>query len=109
MTWLIRDGEVLAAAEIARHGKERRKGLLGRQSINGALVITPCKGVHTFRMKFPIDVAWINSEGRVLRTRTMKPWRLSLLIPRAQSVIEAEEGAFERWGLHVNDTIEIKD
>ncbi len=107
--WLVRDGEVLAAAEVARTRRERGCGLLGRDTYAGALVFRPCRQVHTIGMRFAIDVAFCASDGVVLRTRSMKPRRVSPIVWRSGFVIEAESGAFERWGLRVGDRVEVKE
>ncbi len=75
----------------------------------GALVIEPCRWVHTIRMRFPIDVAFLDADGLVVRTVQMPRQRIGLPVPRAQMVIEAEAGAFARWGVHVGDVIELRD
>ena len=58
MASLVRDGTVLASAEVATTRRARRRGLLGRDGVDGAFVLRPCRQVHTFGMRFPIDVAW---------------------------------------------------
>lgn len=108
MAWVVRDGDVLAAAELATTRRARRRGLLGRDGIEGALVLRPCRQVHTFGMRFAIDVAMCDADGVVLRARSIRPWRTSALVWRAAFVIEAEEGAFERWGLRPGDRVEIR-
>jgi uncharacterized membrane protein (UPF0127 family) len=107
--WLVRDGEVLAAAEVARTRRERTRGLLGRDGFTGALVFRKCRQVHTIGMRFTIDVAFCAADGVVLRAVTMRPWRLSAWVWRSAFVIEAEGGAFERWGLRVGDRVEVKE
>ena len=109
MSWLMRDGEVLAAAEIARTRQDRRRGLLGRDDVGGALILRPCRLVHTAAMRFPIDVAFCDALGTVLKTTTLPPWRLSPLVLRSAFVIEARRGAFERWSLSAGDTVEVKE
>jgi uncharacterized membrane protein (UPF0127 family) len=106
--WLVRDGEVLASAEVARDARARRRGLLGRDSFDGALVIRPCRNVHTFGMRFPIDVAFCDRSGVVLRTSSLSPWRVSAFVPRAAFAIEARAGAFERWHLRAGDHVELR-
>jgi hypothetical protein len=108
MAWLLRDGEVLAAAEIADAAGSRLKGLLGRDGIEGAIVLRPARSVHTFGMRFAIDVAFCGADMRVLATRTLRPQRLALPRRRARCIIEAEAGAFDRWQLHAGDQLEIK-
>ena len=108
MSWLVRDGDVLGTAEVARTAKSRRRGLLGRDGHDGALVLQPCRHVHTAGMRFPIDVAFCDAEGVVLRTVTLAPWRLSPYVRRAAFVVEAEAGAFERWRLRAGDRLELR-
>ena len=108
MSWLVRDGDVLAAAEVAETARARRRGLLGRESFAGALVLRPCRNVHTARMRFPIAVAFCDAEGVVLRTASLPPWRLSPWVRRAAFVVEAEAGAFDRWQLKRGDRVELR-
>jgi uncharacterized protein len=108
MAWLVCDAKVLASAEVAATRKERRQGLLGRHSIEGALVIDPCRWIHTIGMKFPIDVAYLDPAGIVVKTIQMQRFRMGIPVWNARSVIEAEAGAFGRWGLRVGDQIEIR-
>src|SRR5215813_12861414 len=108
MSWLVRDGDVLAAVELADTTRARRRGLLGRSSFDGALVLRPCRHVHTARMRFPIDVAFCDAEGVVLRTVKLVPWRVSPIVLRAAFVVEAEAGAFDRWGLRTGDRLELR-
>ena len=108
MGWLVRDGEVLAAVEIADTARSRRRGLLGRDGFEGALLLRPCRQVHTVGMRFTLDVAFCDTEGIVLRTSTLAPWRLSPIVRRAAFVIEAEAGAFDRWRLARGDRLELR-
>lgn len=108
MAWLMRDGEVLATLEIADSFRARRRGLLGRDGIEGALLLRPARSVHTIGMRFAIDVAFVDSDMTVLRVVTMKPWRVSRPALKATAVIEAESGAFGSWMLEPGDVLEIK-
>jgi len=109
MAWLVSEARVLASAEIADGRAERRRGLLGRTDLEGALVIRPCRGVHTIGMKFPIDVAFVDCDGVVMKTLQMPRHRLGMPVPKARLVIEAKAGAFARWGLRVGDVVEVRD
>jgi uncharacterized membrane protein (UPF0127 family) len=108
MAWLVREGEVLAAAEIADRAHARRRGLLHRDRLAGAFVLRPCRHVHTIGMRFAIDVAFCDAAGVVLRTSTLVPWRVSPVVRRAAFVIEAEAGAFDRWRLQRGDHLELR-
>ena len=107
-SWLLRDGEVLASLEVADSFGARLKGLLGRDGIDGALLLQPSKSVHTIGMRFPIDVAFCTRDLEVLEIVVMGRHRLGRPRLRAHCVIEAEHGAFERWGLRKGDRLEIK-
>lgn len=97
------------ALEIALTRGARRRGLLGRESVDGgALLIAPCRGVHTFGMRFAIDVAHLSRSAKVLRVRTMRPGRLGAFVWRASSVLEADAGALASWGVSVGDVLEIR-
>ncbi|MEU0373173.1 DUF192 domain-containing protein [Streptomyces sp. NPDC006283] len=91
------DGPV--GLRIAASSRARRRGLLGRDGIDGAIMLTPCAGVHTFRMRFAIDVAYLDKELRVVHVHTMNPGRLGMIRLRARHVLEAEAGAMAAWGL----------
>ncbi len=109
MAWLVCDTHVLASAEVAARRADRRRGLLGRDGCDGALVLRPCRWVHTVGMRFALDVAYLDANGVVVKTVHMPRHRMSLPVPRARTVIEAEAGAFARWGLRVGDTIEVRE
>ncbi|WP_037680274.1 DUF192 domain-containing protein [Streptomyces albus] len=85
--------------EIAASLRARTRGLLGRDGIEGAMLLTPANSVHTFRMRFPIDVAYLSRDFRVLAVRTMHPGRLGRPRFRARHLLEAEAGAMRNWGL----------
>ena len=108
MAWLVRGDDVLAAAEVAVTRRQRRKGLLGRDTADGVLVLRPCRQVHSLGMRFPLDVAFCDRDGFVLHTVTLHPWRLSRPVPRAYFAIEAGAGAFDRWKLAVGDIVEVR-
>ena len=107
--WLVTDGRVLASADIANDRATRRKGLSGKTRIEGAFVIPNCRWVHTFGMRVPIDVAYLDADGNVIKTVHMHKMRLGAPVWHARTVIEAEKGAFARWGIHVGNKIEVRD
>jgi len=102
------DARVLASAEVADSRTARRNGLLGRDHLEGALVLSPCRWVHTMGMRFPIGVAFLDAEGVVVKAMQMHRHRVGVPVWRASSVVEAEAGAFARWGLRVGDVIEVR-
>ncbi|MFJ8130702.1 DUF192 domain-containing protein [Streptomyces hydrogenans] len=93
--------------EVAASYRARRRGLLGRDGVAGAMLLTPANSVHTFGMRFPIDVAYLDRRLRVLAVVTMRPGRLGLPRPRARHVLEAEAGAMAGWGLRPGVVIAV--
>ena len=105
--WLLCDGNVVAAVELAGSFRARSRGLLGRDGIEGAILISPSSAVHTLHMRFPIDVAHLTRDLRVLSVVGMKRNRFGMIRPRARHVLEAEWGAFDRWGIRPGSQLEI--
>ena len=107
---MLRDGDVLASADVAKSFLARNRGLLGQTGVPGALVLPHTKGVHSVGMRFAIDVAWLDQELVVIDMVTpLRPYRVAHPRLRAKFVVEAEAGAFDRWGLKVGDHLEIKE
>jgi uncharacterized membrane protein (UPF0127 family) len=126
MPWLLRDGRVLAAIEVAPSRRARRRGLLGRDSLDGALLLRPARSVHTLGMRFDIDVAYCADvpaqdvatpvdDGKepftclvVLETVVMGRRRIGRPRWRASCVVEAQAGGFERWGVRAGDRLDVQ-
>ena len=108
MSWLCRGEDVLASAEVASTRRARRRGLLGREGIDGVLVLAPAKAVHTLGMRFDLDVAFVDRDGTVIDVCRMRRHRIGLPRFKAHSVLEAEAGAFDRWQLRVGDVVEVR-
>lgn len=115
MKLLIRNrtrNTVLAdAAEVAGTSEQRREGLLKRSGMQAGegLWIIPCEAVHTFFMKFTIDVLFLNKKKVVVKARRgLKPWRISGAL-RAHSVVELPEGQIDATGTRAGDEIEISE
>ncbi len=104
-------GTLLAARlEVANSGPARRKGLLGRKGLAGGegLWIIPCESVHTFFMRFAIDLVYLDRQNRVKKVRSrVGPWRLSACFS-AYSVIELAAGAVHSSHTERGDTLEFE-
>ena len=104
-------GTVLATdLETADTGAKRNKGLLGRKSLNAGegLWIVPCESVHSFFMKFTIDVLYLDRTKKVRGMRQkMKPWRVSACLP-AHSVLELPAGMIEQTGTQKGDQLALE-
>ncbi|MEU2063044.1 DUF192 domain-containing protein [Streptomyces sp. NPDC013455] len=99
----------LVPLEIAASYRARTRGLLGRDSVDGAMLLSPASGVHTFGMRIPIDVAYLDRRLTVIAVRTMPPGRLGLPRPRARHVLEAEAGAMAGWGLRAGVQVAVEE
>ena len=106
--WLLRDGDVLCAAEVATSLAQRSKGLLGRKGYEGALVLHHTRSVHSLGMRFALDVAFLDRNLVVVGVTHLPPWRMALPRRRGRSVLEAEAGAFDRWALRKGDCLELR-
>jgi uncharacterized membrane protein (UPF0127 family) len=93
--------------EIAGSYRARTKGLLGRDSIDGAILLSPANSVHTFRMRMSIDVAYLDRRLRVIAVRTMRPGLLGMPRLRARHVVEARAGVMDEWGVRPGALLEI--
>ena len=110
----VSKGEVVLAGRVEWAGTsaERKRGLLGRDRLDTmeGIYIVPCKMIHMFGMKFPIDVAFLDANGVVLRIHHgLKPNRLSRLVFRADGVLEIAAGRLRETGTEVGDTIEFRE
>lgn len=98
--WLVRDGRTVAPVSVAETSRARRKGLSGTDRVLGALWITRCPSVHMLGMRYPIDVAVLDRDGLVLRTKTLRPWTGGTFFSRgAVATLEAAEGSLATWGI----------
>jgi hypothetical protein len=108
VAWLVCDGRVLASLDVADRRASRRRGLLGKDRIEGALLIRPCRSVHTIGMRVPVDVAFCDGDLVVLRVVTVPRNRVTRAVLRARAVVEAEAGSFARWGVGPGDRLEVR-
>ena len=91
----------------------RLRGLIGTSSNEfgqgRGLWITPCRGVHTLWMRFPIDVLYLNREQVVLHLETnLRPWRFAPVRSQARSVLELPPDTVKTTGTCIGDQIEIR-
>jgi len=107
--WLLRDGDVVCALEMTDSFGERAKGLLGREGCEGGLHLSGARAVHSAGMKFPMDVAFLSGDLVVLQMVRLPPWRIALPRRGARSVLQTEAGALERWGVRVDDQLDIRE
>ena len=105
-----RSNRVLATTLLtAFDSASRRRGLLKQDSLaeGSALIIAPSNAIHTFFMRFAIDVAFVSKDGRVLKVRpNVPPWRMAGAL-RGFAVIEMPVGALARADTQSGDALRI--
>lgn len=103
-------GTILATRmEPAHTGATRRKGLLGRDRLmpGGGLWIAPCESVHTFFMRFAIDLVYLDRSNQIKKVRdSVGPWRMSACLS-AHSVLELPAGTVRATRTEAGDSLEI--
>ncbi|HLJ08240.1 MAG TPA: DUF192 domain-containing protein [Acidimicrobiia bacterium] len=106
--WVLRDGQVLAAAEVADTFLERSRGLIGKRTYDGAMLLPRTRSIHSFGVRFSLDVAFLDRHMRVVSTVRLRRWGVTLPRLRASQTLEAKAGSFERWGLKTGDELEFR-
>ena len=105
-----RNGRVIADTLIsAFDSKSRRVGLLHHRSFpqGEAMLIAPTNAVHTFFMRFPIDIAFVTRDGTVVKVcHGVRPWRIAAAI-RAYGVIELPAGTLAAADTGVGDVVAV--
>jgi hypothetical protein len=97
---------------VADRFRLRLKGLLARDSLDfdEALVIKPCKSIHTFFMRFSIDAVFLDRENKVVGLQeNMVPFRLSPVFSKAHLVIELPVNAIKNSRTKIGDTLRLED
>jgi hypothetical protein len=112
MTWLVRDGDVLATVDEAMPATGRLRGLWHRPPPVGVLLLRPPLVLHTVGVDYAVDVAFCDggTDGRMAVTETVRLARHRVARPRlgTKMLVVAADGAFERWHLSVGDELEIR-
>ena len=91
---------------------QRMIGLIGRKDLGEeeGLIIKPCSSIHTFFMRFPIDVVFLNKDLKVIKVKEqMQPFRLTLSNLFSRCVIELAHGTIARSHTKIGDAIETRE
>ena len=106
------DGRVVVRRlELALDSATRRKGLLGRDGLDegAGLVIAPSNSVHTFFMRFPLDVVFLDRDLKVVRVvHGLRPWRVAGA-RRAVAALELPAGAAAAAGIEEGDVLSLEE
>jgi uncharacterized membrane protein (UPF0127 family) len=106
----VRSGGLVASRiELALDSQSRRRGLLGRDKLDqgAALIIAPCSAIHTFFMRFAIDVVFVARDGRVLKTYSALGRRRIAFSAGAFAVIELPAGAIAQSEAKPGDIVQL--
>jgi hypothetical protein len=102
---------LITHGELADTFWTRFRGLMGRSSLpeGGGLVLKGEKSIHTFFMKFPIDVVYADRTGRVVRVdMTMPPSRIGPFVAQSTYILELPAGVIQATGTSVGDQLNLK-
>jgi len=106
-------GALLAKqAKVADSFLKRAKGLLGRKEFleGEALIFYKTNSIHTFFMRFPIDVLFFENHGRVIKVfSNLRPFRFCSVFSFSSNVVELPAGILSKSATSVGDFIQIKD
>jgi hypothetical protein len=107
----VRTGREIARLEVARTELQRLRGLLGRSGLppGQGMLIERCRSIHTFFMKFALDVIFVDSDWEVRRVvRDLRAWRRAAS-PGASHVVELAAGALDGTDLAPGDALKIEE
>lgn len=106
-----RTGRVLADQLLMpRTFVGRGIGLMFRRTLRQGMGmwIVPCSGIHTFGMRFPIDVVFLDRHLRVVRVCAgLRPWRVVPIVRSAHSALELPPGSLLELGLETGETLRL--
>ena len=100
------------ADKAARAGSflARGRGLMLSPPLpaGGGLVIDPCNSIHMFFMRYPLDILFLNKDGKVVfMYKGIKPWRMGRIVRGAKMAVELPEGSIEATGTQIGDQVSI--
>ena len=108
---LLKDGRIIVERLIvAERMFARMKGLLGRSGLarGNAMLLRPCSSIHTFGMRFSLDLIFVDADLHVVRiVKDIRPNRMVMGGRGAKSAIEIESGWFDFRQIDVGDTLVV--
>ena len=105
---MVSEEQVLASVAVAQARAERRRGPLGREAGDGTVRPRPARNVRTVGMRSAVDGAHLGRDLQVLRTTSMAPSRVGILVPTAGAAAEAPAGSVGPPGLSQGDVLEVR-
>jgi uncharacterized protein len=104
------DAVMCATCTVARNPFTRMRGLLGRRGLaqGEGLLLEPAGSIHTFFMRFPIDVVFLDREQCVVRVvPNLRPWRTAG-VRKARAVLELAAGEAARVGMTPGSALRLE-
>lgn len=112
MTNVTREKILADSLDVADTFTKSMMGLMGKSCLEKGrgLWIKPCQSIHTFWMRFPIDVLFLDKQGVVVHfIESMKPFRVSRHVLKARSVLELPAWSIKKSGTQMGDCIEVSN
>jgi uncharacterized protein len=103
--------EIVSRLALALGPWSRLRGLLGRARLaeGEGLLLRPCQAVHTFFMRYPIDVLFLDEQGRVVGLRPeLRPWRMTPFFGDALATLELPSGRVTAMGTLRGDLLRFE-
>lgn len=94
--------------EVGNSFFKRFKGLMGRKALlkNQGFYLKPCRSIHTFQMRFAIDVLFLSKQGVVLDiVQNMQPWKLRTASKNTVSTLELPADTTKKYGINLGDKL----
>ena len=111
VTNLTRGTELATRLQTATTSAQRNRGLLGRVALGSGegLWIVPCQAVHTFFMRFPLDLVYLDRKMKVRKVaKHVRPWRISFCLS-AHSVMELPAGTIRAAETRPGDQLDYEE
>lgn len=108
---LTRQRTLAERADLAADALSRMRGLLGTRGLpdGGGLLLDPCNSIHMFFMRYPIDVAFIGRDDRVVgAVHAIGPWRMTRIHWRARRALELPAGTLQATATAVGDELSFE-
>ena len=93
--------------EVAATPIKRFKGLMGRRKLSEGegMLIKPCNQVHTFHMRFSLDILYITKEMRVAAIQTLSPGKVGARVKQAALVLEVSANSAKQFNIMPGDPL----
>jgi uncharacterized protein len=105
----VYNGRMILHVKRAKNIAEKVIGLIGKEKAIPLLINTHF-GIHTFGLKFPIDVVILNNKNKVISLKKrLKPGKIFLWNPIYNNVLELPEGTIDEKQIKINMPIDISD